>query len=111
MEATSPTTGKFEVTQVTTPDSLAGQNSSTPLSPSIGDQDSDPSTVRLIPDARSALRPHGRPSRIACFEHSLCYKRVSGAVCDVRDDRPPDLQKWIPGPQHRSLLCFIYAGG
>lgn len=72
MEATSTTTGKFEVTQVTTPDSLAGQNS-TPLSPSIGDQDSDPSTVRLIPgdSAQCDERPIIQDGGMSSYERNL----------------------------------------
>ncbi|KAL3170209.1 hypothetical protein MRX96_015254 [Rhipicephalus microplus] len=85
MEATSTTTGKFEVTQVTTPDSLAGQNS-TPLSPSIGDQDSDPSTVRLIPADAAPLpgyRIERTPSSLAaCWKASVIAKeRAEMAGC------------------------------
>ncbi|KAM7283481.1 abl interactor 1 [Ixodes scapularis] len=71
MEASCGTSGKFEVTQVTTPDSL-GQNS-TPISPSIGDQDSDPSTVRLIPgdSAQSDERPIIQDGGMSSYERNL----------------------------------------
>ncbi|KAL1439708.1 hypothetical protein MTO96_009576 [Rhipicephalus appendiculatus] len=97
MEATSTTTGKFEVTQVTTPDSLAGQNS-TPLSPSIGDQDSDPSTVRLIPES--------------CGKGAACGRNLGGSVLVRLGNRecaivPSDRKKSgdVPGRLKGPRVC------
>lgn len=69
--AAGGTGGKFQVTQVTTPDSL--DQNSTPISPSIGDQDSDPSTVRLIPGdpAQSDQRPIIQDGGMSSYERNL----------------------------------------
>lgn len=69
--AAGGTGGKFQVTQVTTPDSL--DQNSTPISPSIGDQDSDPSTVRLIPgdSAQSDQRPIIQDGGMSSYERNL----------------------------------------